>query len=268
MIIPILLYHTVTKTPSSKLAPFTVSPKTFAQHLDLLLEKGYTCVTISELVKILRDHSPRQPQRQKVAAITFDDGYKDFAESALPLLLERKLASTMYLTTGWLEDGRAREPGPEDRFLSFNELPELAEQGVELGSHSHTHPQMDTLSRVDALTELAHSRALLEDALHEPVNSFAYPHGYHSARIGRMVREVGYTSAAAVKNALSHAHDHPFALGRLMVMHDTATENVANWLDGTGAPLSRAKPRLATLGWRSFRRGKALLTRQAGSDWR
>src|SRR5215212_8336398 len=105
MRIPILCYHAVTESPGRHIAPFTVAPSTFRAHLDLLLESGYRCVRMRDLDQeaAVPQSSERVPER--LAVITFDDGYADFASTALPALRARAMPSTLYLTTGWLRDG-------------------------------------------------------------------------------------------------------------------------------------------------------------------
>jgi peptidoglycan/xylan/chitin deacetylase (PgdA/CDA1 family) len=200
--------------------------------------------------------------------ITFDDGYADFAESALPALRARTLASTLFLTTGWLAGGPSREPGPSDRMLSWSQLPDLLACGVELGAHSHRHPQMDTLPDAALRDELVIPKDRLEQALGRAVDLFAYPHGYSGPRVQRAARASGYRGAAAVRNALHRPGEDAFAVSRLMVTSGTTTRDIARWLDGIGVPVAGARESWATRGWRAYRRTKAVLRRSPGTDYR
>jgi peptidoglycan/xylan/chitin deacetylase (PgdA/CDA1 family) len=264
--IPILCYHGITTEPSDRVAQFAVTPDDFARHMDLLVERGYKCVTMSEHVDDLR--SPQMDRSTRTALITFDDGYLDFATVALPILQERQLASTLYVTTGWLNGGTS-EPAvrPDDPFLDWSQLPELVEAGVEIGAHSHTHPQMDTLDAAATIYELTRSKALIEDALQSPVRSFAYPHGYNGRRVRRLTEQAGYDSAAGVRNMLSHPGDDPFGLARLMPERTNTVDDVRNWLDGN-APIAPGFESMRTKGWRMYRRTRAIVTRQPGTDYR
>ncbi|TYP87210.1 polysaccharide deacetylase [Blastococcus xanthinilyticus] len=261
---PVLLYHAVTDSPGRHVAPFSVSPAEFARQLDLVLDAGYRCVTAGELVRLRAERAA--PGR--LAVITFDDGYADFATAALPALRARSLVSTLYVTTGWLAGGGAREPGPSDPMLAWSQLPELEAAGVELGAHSHSHPQLDTLGRAALDEELRRPKQLLEDALGHEVPGMAYPHGYSGPRVRRATRAAGYGSGAAVRNALHRPDDDPFAVSRLMLMRGTTTEQFGAWLAGvdgrSGSPLAG----WATVGWRAYRRGRALVRRRPGSAYR
>jgi peptidoglycan/xylan/chitin deacetylase (PgdA/CDA1 family) len=241
MAIPILLYHAIATDPPSPIAAFTVSPKNFAHHLELIVESGRTVLTVSQLVDALTGRA-RLPER--VMVVTFDDGYADFAETAAPALLAQSLPSTLYVTTGMLRDRSRRRvplPGPS-RMLDWAQLSELEEQKVEIGAHSHTHPELDLNRAAAARDEIRRCKQLLEDELGHEVPSFAYPYGLSSGKIRRLVREAGYVSACSVKNALSSPADDLFALARLTVFADTTTEQLRRWLVGYGARVLTGGP--------------------------
>src|SRR5205085_1899193 len=122
-------------------------------------------------------------------------------------------------------------PGLAPRMLDFADLRALADAGVELGAHSHTHPHLDTLDTRQARHEIEHSRALVQAAVHAPIATFAYPHGYSGPRIRGLVQEAGYRGACGVGNTLSSTSDRRFSLSRLLVSNATTTDEIARWLD-------------------------------------
>ena len=185
--------------------------------------------------------------------VTFDDGYRDTLTNAAPALVERGMSATTYVTTGVVG---SVSPGG-DPMLTWPQIGELAGMGHEIGAHSQTHPQLDTLSCRPMRREIAGSRARLQAGTGLPIESFAYPHGYSDARVRRAVREAGFTSAASVKNALSPPDDPLFTLARLMVMTTTTDDEFAGWLAGRGVPVGRDDERLLTRGWRWYRRARA-----------
>jgi Predicted xylanase/chitin deacetylase len=248
-VVPILLYHSVSDVPSSFIEPYTVAPATFARHLDAVAETGATTLTVSALRSALNGEG-RLPERPVL--ITFDDGFLDTLTTAAPLLAERAMAMTAYITTGVVA---GVSPGG-DAMLSWSHIDELAGLGAEIGAHSHTHPELDTLSADALRDEVTVCKDLLQERTGRAVHSFAYPYGYSDPRVRRAVQAAGYTSACSVKNALSGPDEHPFGISRLMVMSTTSDQDVAGWLRGDGAPIGRDDERWLTRGWRAWRRLK------------
>ncbi len=166
---------------------FTVTPATFRAHLDAVVASGREPITVSQLADGLsgRVQLPARP-----VLITVDDGFADFADNAMPALAERKLPSTLYVTTGALA-GRPNESViPPASMLRAADLPGLEAAGVEIGAHSHTHRQMDLLSEARKPTRLRAAATCSPRHWGIP-RSFAYPHGYWRAE-GAVARQRGW----------------------------------------------------------------------------
>jgi peptidoglycan/xylan/chitin deacetylase (PgdA/CDA1 family) len=245
--VPILLYHSVSDTPSSFISPYAVTPATFARHLDVIAESGAATLTVSDLRSALASGTAL-PQRPVL--VTFDDGYLDTLTTAAPLLAERAMAMTAYVISGAVG---GVSPGG-DPMMSWSQVGELAGSGAEIGGHSHTHPELDTVPAHRVRDEVAVCKDRLEQQTGQQVRSFAYPHGYSSPRTRRVVEQAGYSSACSVKNALSSPFDPPYAISRLMVMATTSDETIRGWVGGNGAPVGQDEERLLTRGWRAWRR--------------
>lgn len=250
--IPILAYHSVGDPPSAACRPWYVSVADFEEQLLLIERLGFTCLTVSALVDAVdHDALPEKP-----LAITFDDGGSDFAENALSLLARYDLPSTMYVPSAYV--GRflpwsRNEPAVGRQVMNWDVLRLLNPDLVELGAHSATHPQLDVVSRAQSRREIIDSKAQLEDGLGRPIRSFAYPHGYHSAAVRRLVRDAGFDSAIACGNRWSHTGDDRFALSRLTVFGDTTVAALEAAL--TSPPDLPPRPRhIPRLGWRCVRR--------------
>ncbi|QZT62301.1 polysaccharide deacetylase family protein [Mycolicibacterium austroafricanum] len=252
-VIPILLYHSVTDEPAGWIAPFAVTPTTFVRHVDGILDSGRTAMTVTELCSALAGGTvlPARP-----VVITFDDGFADFFRAA-QYLARYRLPSTLYACTGALRGGQPRPADlalPDADMLDWSQLGELCELGVEIGAHTHHHPQLDVMRDAAVVDEIRRSKELLEDVLATEVPSFAYPHGFQSRATRRAAAAAGHTSAAAVMDALGSEAAAVYALPRLTVRSTTSTAQLAQWLHGRGAAMASDGERLRTTAWRMYRR--------------
>ncbi len=256
MRIPILAYHSISDNPWPGMERFTVTPAHFARHLDLVVAGGFTALTVSDLADRL-DRGQAVPRR--TVALTFDDGYDDTLTLAAPMLAARRLTATVYVTTGLLRGSPEPGAGPAlGRMLGWGHLVELEDAGLEVGAHSHTHPQLDVLARSDAAAEIRNCKRLLEDGLGHTVRTFAYPHGYASRWVRDEVRRSGFRSACGVRNAFSHEEDARWMMARLTVTASATAAQVQAWLDGTGARTAGRGERVRTTAWRGARRARRL----------
>jgi peptidoglycan/xylan/chitin deacetylase (PgdA/CDA1 family) len=249
-VVPVLLYHAVGTDRSDWIAPYTVSTDTFRRHLELIAASGRVALSVEELRLAL---SGELPLTQDAVVLTFDDGFAEWADVVVSELAQWRLPATMFVTTGFIG---TRSPGG-DAMLSWNGVRELVAAGHEIGAHSVSHPELDTLSWCAALTEIGECRKVLQDQLDLPVRSFAYPHGYSSRTVREQVRAAGYESACSVKNAFSHGNDGRYSIARLMVTARTSDECIRSWLAGRDAPVGSSDERPATRAWRTYRRVRA-----------
>jgi len=226
-----------------------------AAQLEHLREQGFTTLTFSGLVAALRGGGAGLPERPVV--LTFDDGYADFHSEALPLLDRYGCTATVFVTTGWLADaGRHAAGRPLDRMLTWSQVAEVAAAGIEVGAHSHSHPQLDQLPGGTLDRELRDSKALLEDRLAREVASLCYPYGYSSARVRTAARAAGYRHACAVANTVADTRSDPFALPRLTVRRSTSLRTFSRIVQGQGVPMIFLKDRVLTKGWAVVRRSR------------
>ncbi len=258
--LPILMYHSVSSHATPRFRPFTILPAVFAEQMSHLEQHGYTPVTVTQFVKAMRGVQGQLPDRPVI--LTFDDGFADFYTNALPVLKLHGFPATLYITTGfigstsrWLRrEGESARP-----MLTWEQIAEIDAHGIECGAHTHTHLPLDTAPLTQARDEIVRGKRLLEEKLPHEVTSFAYPYGYYTAAIRRIVQEAGYTSACAVKFTMSSTGDDPFALSRLMVTAGTTLANFAALLQGRLSPVVTMFRRSRSLVWQSLRRCVAQL---------
>lgn len=222
---PVLMYHSISDVSTDAFRPFTVAPDLFAAHLDHLVEHGYTPIAARDLVQ-----GDAASEVERPVVLTFDDAYLDFYEAAFPLLHEHRMPVTLFVPTGFV-GGTSRwlveEHEESRRLLSWGQLAELSRHGVEIGSHTHSHPQLDLLDRAAVAREVALSTALLEDNVQQPVATFAYPFGYSKRAVREAVADAGYAAGFAVRDLRSVPADDAFAIPRFTVTADTTVDDLA-----------------------------------------
>lgn len=258
MKIPVLMYHEIAcrQDTASRLA---VTPDAFASQLGYLREEGFTTISVAELASALSGGPGRLPGRPVV--ITFDDGFADFHGAALPVLLRYGFSATVFVTTGWIADAGPHTAGIRPgRMLSWSQIREAAEAGMEIGAHSHTHAQLDQLRPGTLRDELVTSKALLEDGLGRAVPGLAYPYGYSNVRVRRVAHEVGYAHACAVGNIMAGPRQDAFALSRLTIRRSTSLATFGTIASGRKEAVLFLKDRSLTKGYALVRRTRALLT--------
>ena len=251
LLVPILMYHEIAQPPetTSRLA---VSPDAFAAQLAYLYDEGFKTVTAAELSTVMAD-AGQLPDRAVV--LTFDDGYEDFHSRAMPLLERYGFTATVFVTTGWVQDAgpsAGRRPG---RMLSWSQIAEAADAGIEVGAHSCQHPQLDQLSEKLLREELYRSKAQLEDKLGSPVTGLAYPFGYSNARVRQVARDAGHGYGCSVSNMIMSPTSDLLALPRLTVRRSMAMPAFHQVVRGR-VPMMLLKDRALTKGWAMVRRAR------------
>jgi len=252
--IPVLLYHSVADAPPpGQLERYTVTPAQFREHMAVIADAGLTAITVSALALALKGAAPFPP---RPIAVTFDDGFDDTL-TAVEALRAQGIPATVYVTTGTV----ATPAG-----ISLAALRALAESECEIGAHSVSHPHLDELPQELAAREISDSRTQLEQQLERRIATFAYPHGAYDRRVRESVIAAGFSSAVAVKNALSRYDDDPFAIARWTVTHGTSAAQLESVLSGDGAPLAWSRERHRTRASRAARRLRRRIRARGGGS--
>ncbi|MET8943904.1 polysaccharide deacetylase family protein [Streptomyces sp. NPDC004542] len=211
----VAMYHSVGDCSDDPYR-ITVSPQRLDQQLAWLHRRGLRGVSLREFFAA-RDRG----QGRRLVGLTFDDGYADFLEHALPALRRRNCGATLFVLAGRLGGVNSWDPlGPRKPLLTADGVRRAAAEGVEIGSHGLMHRDLTQVDADVLRAEAVDSRALLTELTGTPVDGFCYPYGTVDRRAVDAVREAGYTYACAIDPGPLTG---PHALPRLHIgQNDTA----------------------------------------------
>ncbi|MEV0900624.1 polysaccharide deacetylase family protein [Actinoplanes sp. NPDC049802] len=256
--LPALMYHSVSAV-DGPLRDLAVPPERLAEQLHALSAAGYRLAGLTEALDLLEAGIT-----EKMVAVTFDDGYRDFLTQGVPALRAAGAGATLYASVGhlgghagWL--GRwSPDFGP---MLTWDELAEVAAAGVEIGNHSLIHHPLDVLSETQLREEVVSSHDQLEQRLQMKVRSFAYPHGYNSDRVRRVVEASGHDNATEVGRRPHTPSERRFAVPRFQPTPDHTGADLVALVEGGGPKLAARVKQLAQPGWRLVRKTARLAGR-------
>ncbi len=221
----ILCYHSV--HPAKDFA--SASPDLFEKHLKWL-RANCEIIRFRDAFAVASNAAARQ---RPAVALTFDDGYADNYEYAFPLLCKIGVTATFFVVAGLLDQDPAvvarlqslRRSGYSDiRPLTWDQVHAMKGEGMDIGSHTYSHPNLAKLTADQAVMELRRSKEIIEDRLRRSITELAYPFGmlrrHVSHETQRIARQVGYQHGAAVAFRPVTAADTEMALPRFLVTAD------------------------------------------------
>ena len=154
--------------------------------------------------------------------LTVDDGKRSDLELLAPLFAEEEIRGTFFIIPAWV--GRPN-------YLDAGEIRSLSAQGMEIGSHSLSHPFMTTLSPEEMKREASQSKQFLEDLLGGPVESYSYPYGDVDARVRQVVAQAGYRIACGTRRGFNTAASDWLVLNRWPMLGKTGHEGLRRILE-------------------------------------
>lgn len=219
--IPILMYHQVGQ-PAPRGTPYrslTVHPASFRRQMAWMRRLGYQGLSMRELMPYLQGE-----KQGKVFGITFDDGYVNVLENALPVLRDMGFSATNYFVAGCFGGSNAwdRDEGvPASPLMTIQQARQWVEGGQEAGSHSLDHPNLPDLPPAQANEQIYRSRQVLQETLQTEVTAFCYPYGHETSALRQMVRQAGYLNATTTAAGLAGPADDVLGLPRVTVARST-----------------------------------------------
>lgn len=203
----ILTYHSIDPSGS----PISVDAAAFARHVEFLASGRVRVVPLGEIERV--------PEGEDAVALTFDDGFRNFADDAWPRLRDAGLPVTVFVVAGraggdnrW--NGREEKGIPVAPLMDWATTARVASEGASLGSHATTHAPLPSLGDAALREELRGSRDRIERETGVRPRTFAYPFGSHDARTRAAVARE-YQAACTTELRLLGAREDPAALPRL-----------------------------------------------------
>jgi peptidoglycan/xylan/chitin deacetylase (PgdA/CDA1 family) len=219
--VTVLGYHAIADLGEDPLlADFSVPPARFASQLDTLLRRGWSFVDLDAVLAALRGE---RSLPDRALLLTFDDAYADLLEAACPILEERRIPAVVFAVSdevGGTNSWDVRKGGTSLPLLSAEGLAEVASRGIEVGSHTASHPALTEVPAGQLGAELEGSADRLAALGLPRPRAFSYPFGLWDERVTKAVEEAGYEVAFAVDRGMADGKCNRFAVPRLAVHAD------------------------------------------------
>jgi peptidoglycan/xylan/chitin deacetylase (PgdA/CDA1 family) len=241
----ILTYHSIDDSGS----PISVDRAAFREHVAFLASGA---VRVTDIAGVLA-----QPEDAQAVALTFDDAFANFATEAWPLLRDRGLPAMLFVVSGhaggtnaW--GGREQAGIPTLPLLDWDDLGRLAEEGVTLGAHSRTHPDLRGTDDAALADEVAGSADVIAARTGRRPEAFAYPYGAQDTRVASAAA-AAYRFACTTDLRLLARDEEALLLPRLDAYYLRGPGRLARW--GTPALTGYLRLRAATRALRAAVRG-------------
>jgi peptidoglycan/xylan/chitin deacetylase (PgdA/CDA1 family) len=232
--VPILLYHHIADAPRGdgrESAAYTVSPKSFNAQMEWLHKHGYHAITPQKVSEALRGGKPLPA---KPVLISLDDGWIDQYALGFPILQRHGLTATFFVYPSGIALDKS-----DGVYMTWPQLLNLIRQGMDIQSHSISHPDLTTLSPQEAHREILESKAILESHLNRPVIAFAYPFGKYNDSVIAIVKAAGYRCALGTEAGTTQAPANLYSLKRIQITYGDTLDDFVRKVAPGGVPISK-----------------------------
>ena len=217
----ILTYHSIDASGS----PISCSPEAFDRHVAWLSSGRVKATTLDDLVSL--------PADSDAVAVTFDDAFLNFRETAAPRLMAHGIPATVFVaadhaggTNAW--GGVAQSGIPLLPILDWDSLASLQRQGIGLGAHSRTHPDLTRIPAAQLDDEIRGAADLIQRETGSRPTSFAYPYGRYDQRAETLVR-AAYKYGCGVEFRVLDDSSRVSALPRLDMFYFQEPGRLEGW---------------------------------------
>jgi peptidoglycan/xylan/chitin deacetylase (PgdA/CDA1 family) len=170
----VVAFHRVHDAPRSD--SLTIDVRMFERYCNFF-RRHFRVVSLRDVVEKLE--RGLEPNRE--LAITFDDGYRDNYEMAMPVLEKLSLPATFFVVTKWIGSDVVprwdERRGVRHAWMTWDQVRSLHRKGFEIGAHTQTHVDLGQVGVAEAQEEILGARVMLERQLAARADLFAYPYG-------------------------------------------------------------------------------------------
>jgi peptidoglycan/xylan/chitin deacetylase (PgdA/CDA1 family) len=166
-----------------------------------------------------------------LVVLMFDDGWHCVFTDAYPLLKAHGMTAVLPLISDCVGRGEPQRTGNPYGYMNRAEVQEMIDSlGIEIASHTKTHPFLTRLSDDAVTNELIKSRQALEAMFHQEVTTFVYPYGDYDSRVRRLVAEAGYSVARSIRPGTVDFSERPYDVPSSEVQRTTSLSAVEGWV--------------------------------------
>jgi peptidoglycan/xylan/chitin deacetylase (PgdA/CDA1 family) len=209
--LPILAYHSIDNSGSV----ISMSPNKFQAQMQHLKHTSARVISLCEIVTCIKNNKPFPP---KAVAITFDDGFQNFYSVAYPVLRAYGFTATVFLVPGYCGKNNQWGGQPDGipilDLLDWHEIYEMANDGIDFGAHTMTHPNLSALPLEKTIREIVDSKIIIQEHLGKEITFFAYPYGELNERFKQIVKDKFY-GACCTKLGFANVDSDSYSLPRI-----------------------------------------------------
>lgn len=232
----VLLYHSFGQKDDADYLRLRISPESFDEQMAYLREEKYEVLLLSRMVNSFNSGSVQDSsvfKQKNTVFITFDDGYLDNLELALPILRKYGFPATLFIATDYLyRKNSGKSYWEKWEYLTPEKIRELMASGIEIGSHSCSHKALASLGDFKIREEVSSSKKILEDIIKNKITLFSYPHGIFNKKIKNILRQEGYQAACSSISGFNTDKTDLFELKRIEVRGDDSLSDFGLKLKG------------------------------------
>jgi peptidoglycan/xylan/chitin deacetylase (PgdA/CDA1 family) len=209
--VPIFTYHSLDSSGSV----ISTSSEQFRRQMEDLSKSDHQVLSLSEVAKCIRE---RRSLPSRSAVITFDDGFANLYDVALPILKEFQFPATVFLVTEFCGKNNQwyGQPAsiPALELLNWNQISEMAAFHFEFGVHTATHPDFTKTPFARLEEEILGARETIKGKLGKNEMAFAYPYGKRTDAAEALVQN-GFYAACSTEMDFTTRDSNRYFLPRI-----------------------------------------------------